>query len=102
MMKGAQNTQLCPVAVGSEHSPNAKGFFVCGFWFYFFCGHHVDMIVFLNVLVNAQANQLVRKQKKKGGRGRMREKGSWLPSLLAYLLVCRTPVLAMHAITKFC
>lgn len=71
MMKGAPNTQLCPVAVGSEHSPNAKGFFVCGFWFgFFFCGHHVDMIVFLNVLVNAQANRSVRRKKKGGGGGR--------------------------------
>lgn len=55
--------------------------------------------MFLNVLVNAQANYLLRKNKK-----RWEDEGEWLVATTSacLLLACRTPVLAVHALMRFC
>lgn len=55
--------------------------------------------MFLNVLVSAQANHLLRKNKE-----RWEDEGEGLVASTSacLLLACRTPVLAMHALTRFC
>lgn len=57
-------------------------------------GGPVLMIVFPNVPVNAQTNWLG------GGRTEWTKKGLLLPPLLASLLLCRTLILALHALVR--